>query len=506
MALPEIVQANPFAAFNQGVQAKNTLAQQAMKLENEQQAQTERNAFNKAIGAAAMGDRASGQNMLAQEAPGALPDYQSYISQLDAGKAAQLQASNQQIFRKVQEISQLPPDQRQPAYMAAKQKLAADGGDVSWLPDDVDSGLKVAYSHVASIEQLMNQSGLGGNKGVVLSAGGRLVDPVTGREIANNPAQERINPVVSVGVPGGTQQFYNTPNGLQPISAAGNPPGAPSSAGVGNDPMQPLIAEANRRVAQGEDPNVVEAWLSGQAQNAPGVTVGGQAPVSGGLGFTPTRAAAGADSFRPATSAELRAAGLPEGSSAQVNTNTGKLDILNKPTQVSADKQADIAVKRQKAEDAKREAVASTQDSIDRIDQLLRTEGFNELGTVAGDIATGTPFIRTNAKNAQAALETIKSQSLLNTLGSLKSLSPTGASGFGALSDSEGRILSNAAANLDTKGQDNAAIRGNLEDLRRKLIRTRDRINGTEVRLPEESTDPSTSNQTSIDDLIRKYQ
>jgi hypothetical protein len=39
---------------------------------------------------------------------------------------------------------------------------------------------------------------------------------------------------------------------------------------------------------------------------------------------------------------------------------------------------------------------------------------------------------------------------LLTTLGKLKALSATGASGFGALSNQEGNILKNSIANLDT--------------------------------------------------------
>ena len=476
MALPDIVQANPFAAINQGVQAKNQLAAQAMQIQNQAQSQNDRNAFNKAIGMAATGDRTGGQNFLATQAPGVLPDYQGYVSQLDAGKAQQLQQANQQIFRKVQEISQLPPEQRQPAYQAAKAKLAQDGGDVSWLPDDVDSGLKAAYTHVASFDQILKASGLGPQDSIVVAPGSVLANKSTGAPLFTNPSAPKADQIVSVGVPGGTQQFYNTPSGLKPIAAGG---GSEAPA----DPMNALIQQANARVQAGENPDVVQADLLKQAQGAPGMSVDGQ---GGGLGFTPSKAN-GADSFRPATQQELQAAGLPAGSSAQVNTNTGKIDILSKPTALSPDKQADVAAKRQRAIDAQREAAQSTQDSIDRIDQLLKSPGFAELGTVTGDLAAKTPFIRTDAKNAQAQLDTIRSQSLLNTLTSLKSLSPTGASGFGALSDSEGRILGTAAANLETGAQDNASLRSQLEDLRRKLQRTKERVSGAQVRLPEES-------------------
>lgn len=55
----------------------------------------------------------------------------------------------------------------------------------------------------------------------------------------------------------------------------------------------------------------------------------------------------------------------------------------------------------------------------------------------------------TGAKRVAARLETLKAKTLLNVLASLKELSATGASGFGALSNTEGENLRNSISTLD---------------------------------------------------------
>ena len=56
----------------------------------------------------------------------------------------------------------------------------------------------------------------------------------------------------------------------------------------------------------------------------------------------------------------------------------------------------------------------------------------------------------TNARNLQAELDTIGSGSMLQTMQALKAASTTGATGLGALSDSEGKRLQNAMGSCDT--------------------------------------------------------
>lgn len=71
----------------------------------------------------------------------------------------------------------------------------------------------------------------------------------------------------------------------------------------------------------------------------------------------------------------------------------------------------------------------------------------------------------TDARNLQAELETIGSGSMLQTMQALKAASPTGATGMGALSDSEGKILRDSLGSLD-RWQSPAQLRRNLENIR----------------------------------------
>lgn len=317
-------------------------------------------------------------------------------------------------------------------------------------------------------------------KGVVVAPGSVLANPANGERLLSNPAlQQYQNVPTGAGTVAGA--FDRSTGTIRPAALGAAPGSAPSA-----DPMQPLIEQANHAIQMGAPEEKVRAWLMQQAQQmgaqpqAPGQ--GAAQPSQFGVGAP--KAGAGADAFRSATPDELKQYGLPDGAVAQVNTKTGKLDVISKPPTLSADKLADVAVKRQKVEQAKQESVATFNDSITKIDGLLNDPSFGSLGTFTGDIAAKIPH--TDTANAKAALDTISAQSVINVLSSLKSLSDNGASGFGALSEKEGEILRNASANLSTS-QDNAAIKRNLLDLRQKLARSRDRIAAQEIKLPEDS-------------------
>jgi hypothetical protein len=98
----------------------------------------------------------------------------------------------------------------------------------------------------------------------------------------------------------------------------------------------------------------------------------------------------------------------------------------------------------------------------------MHSGGFQNLGTFTGDVLGHIPHTQT--RDAQNALETVKNQVLLTTLGKLKALSATGASGFGALSNQEGKILQNSIANLET-AQTHDAIVHNLRVIQQTLQR-----------------------------------
>lgn len=117
-------------------------------------------------------------------------------------------------------------------------------------------------------------------------------------------------------------------------------------------------------------------------------------------------------------------------------------------------------------------AVASYDDALATIKKLRSHPGYESLGTIQGDVALNTPLVRTDAKGANAALETVKSQSLINTLSALKAASATGASGFGSLTEKEGAALQAAIANLST-AQSHEDLDSNLAEIERVMTRNR---------------------------------
>ena len=166
---------------------------------------------------------------------------------------------------------------------------------------------------------------------------------------------------------------------------------------------------------------------------------------------------------------------------------------------------AKAAVQQQKAEESKSDAVASYDQSINQIDTLLSSPGASMLGTFSGDIAGMIPH--SDTANANAALDNIKNQVLLNTIAKLKALSATGASGFGSLSNQEGEILKNSIASLDKK-QSNQQLLYNLRQIKGLLQQSRDRIAGKAVEFGDASqggAGSKPSDENDISDLLEKY-
>lgn len=131
--------------------------------------------------------------------------------------------------------------------------------------------------------------------------------------------------------------------------------------------------------------------------------------------------------------------------------------------------------KRNKVAAAQADTIATYDDSIKRIDDLLKSPEVGTLGTYMGDAQALIPH--TGARNARAALDTIRNRVLLDTISKLKALSATGASGFGALSNQEGEILKNSIASLD-KAQTHDAIVAALKDIQRVMRESKSRVAG----------------------------
>lgn len=186
-----------------------------------------------------------------------------------------------------------------------------------------------------------------------------------------------------------------------------------------------------------------------------------------------------------------------------------------------ADKLKDAQLERdQKVRDklATVEASRTTLDNgINTIDRLLKNPALNDVlgsfegSTVGGAISSAAKAVNPlkwnsdDRANAQADIDTIKSQTLLTQLMSMKNSSSTGASGMGALNEKEGEALMNGIQSLNTK-QSEEQFRANAAEIRRLLMKSRGNL-VTKHGLPD--TLPDTPNvQTTpdeIDALLKKY-
>lgn len=144
---------------------------------------------------------------------------------------------------------------------------------------------------------------------------------------ATNPNYSVIN--VPDGQGGTIQAFLNRRTGqveqpdYSPLGSSNAAAGltTPSGLPIANDNMAPYIAEANRRVQAGQDPDQVQAWLQTMAQQqqpSAGAT-------AGGLGYAPPKG-----NVSTLSPDEVKALGLPVGTVAQRGAN-GKVDVVYKP-------------------------------------------------------------------------------------------------------------------------------------------------------------------------------
>lgn len=106
-----------------------------------------------------------------------------------------------------------------------------------------------------------------------------------------------------------------------------------------------------------------------------------------------------------------------------------------------------------KLDKEKPKASGSLQNTLREYDNMI-----NEATAIQNDpsLAYATGFLApvgkvpgTGAKRVAARLDTLKAKTLLNVLASLKDLSASGASGFGALSNIEGENIRNSISSLD---------------------------------------------------------
>lgn len=259
---------------------------------------------------------------------------------------------------------------------------------------------------------------------------------------------------------------------------------------VMRDGSQQVLGEADARTQLRDQPGVAPSLINLRTAEATPLQAGQiqQQGANGAYTIDPTLPPEVQAQIRAAESAGVDYNGVnpgiiqarPDPSQMITPYQQAQLEISNRTAQ-RADAAANTATEiqqqaRQEKQAQQRSAiegaVASYDDALATIRKLRSHPGYESLGTIQGDVALNTPLVRTDAKGANAALETVKSQSLINTLSALKAASATGASGFGSLTEKEGAALQAAIANLST-AQSHEDLDSNLAEIERVMTRNR---------------------------------
>lgn len=186
--------------------------------------------------------------------------------------------------------------------------------------------------------------------------------------------------------------------------------------------------------------------------------------------------AAIAQPFRKPAAAPAGYSVNPDGTMAAIPGGPADIAIQARQDAAAARKAAEdvkATQKRQEADARQLEATAATDQLISAIDTLTSSPGFPELGTEFGDLKIATPLIRSDVKDANAQLKNIGGQVALSTMARLKALSSSGATGFGALSAPELKLLENAIATLQSDDISNTQLRASLKTIKDTLEKTK---------------------------------
>lgn len=266
------------------------------------------------------------------------------------------------------------------------------------------------------------------------------------------------------------QESGGDPNAVSPKGAQGLTQVMPATGrdpGFGVSPLRDNSPQENVRF--GRD------YLTAMLRRYPGRPDLALAAYNAGPGvadrFANPQASAG-----PTIAQPYQKQSVPSGYRANPD---GSLSMIpGGPAQVAADARADAAAARKAAEDVKAaqkaqeaqtrqsESANTAQSLVNAIDTLTRSPGFGSLGTAWGDAQIAIPVMRNDAKDADAQLKNIAGQVAMATLSRLKSLSATGATGFGALSNQELQLIQNSIATLQSERISNAELRRSLKIIR----------------------------------------
>lgn len=147
-------------------------------------------------------------------------------------------------------------------------------------------------------------------------------------------------------------------------------------------------------------------------------------------------------------------------------TRQAQMDTKNQQLQDKKD------MERNKALGALDSTTAEYNRQIDEANKLLSNPSLN---SIVGMADARLPAFSEGQQNAINQYDTVVAQSMIGGLQNLKSQSATGASGFGALSDSEGKLIRDAQGALQRSSSE-AEFKKNLENYINVLSQSRDRV------------------------------
>lgn len=147
--------------------------------------------------------------------------------------------------------------------------------------------------------------------------------------------------------------------------------------------------------------------------------------------------------------ADSRAAAL----AAQAETNTLRNDLLRRDVQKADQEAADKAEAKKRAADARRLTATSTIEVLKELadfDQSGRATLKPGTRNLYGARIPGAAYFPGETSKAESAMNRLKGRVIVDLLNEMKNQSATGATGFGALSGPELRLLENAASELNS--------------------------------------------------------
>jgi hypothetical protein len=188
-------------------------------------------------------------NALAQVAgidPNAMGPLQQHFASLNEAQKQEMAQANDQIVRTLAGIQAIPdPQAKHQAWLQAKQQATAMGGVtaqwVSQLPDDPESGIQMAFSHVAPIDALLKQSGYGQKDDTryqqALGPDGQIIG-------GYDPRTNTISPIGRGGQPRQSRPLLNPQNMQTSIPIPPDEQAAFLAAARANDAGQPASFDA----------------------------------------------------------------------------------------------------------------------------------------------------------------------------------------------------------------------------------------------------------------------